>query len=153
MRAVEAATRGRFLCGAGVERVTEVLREEPLIIDDVQLPDFPGVREGIVFEDVCFSYDQLGDGCKNGVKSKIADSNPIVEFGSSVPLVAITVVPLPVTTLTVAMSNSSSTSRKWLKLRQAEPARLSFGMEKYILWPSWVCQNSKGYYQAIRHFV
>ena len=55
---------------AGVERVTEVLREEPLIVDDVELPDFRGVREKIVFEDVCFSYDQLGNGVKsNGVMS------------------------------------------------------------------------------------
>ncbi|MCH2373766.1 MAG: ABC transporter ATP-binding protein/permease [Planctomycetes bacterium] len=43
---------------AGVERVTEVLRERPVIQDDSNLPNFPGLKRQIVLEDVCFSYEQ-----------------------------------------------------------------------------------------------
>lgn len=43
----------------GVERVLEILRERPSIQDRDTAVTFPGLREEIRFEDVCFSYDEL----------------------------------------------------------------------------------------------
>jgi subfamily B ATP-binding cassette protein MsbA len=45
---------------AGVERVLEVLREQPLIADRGGSEEFPGLRDEIRFEEVSFSYARLG---------------------------------------------------------------------------------------------
>ncbi len=43
---------------AGVERVIEVLQEQPAIVDDQHLPEFPGVENEICFDRVSFSYER-----------------------------------------------------------------------------------------------